>query len=346
MTTELFHDPRFVSVNDAFGSTALQQTWLIKEIIKPELPNLIEHVEKCLELLLSSEKFRMPLSKGNMENGEPSIKGTITRQGASIVAFQAIIKLPEFHRGKQIALRMDPEQPFPLLQIESIINNLNLVVSLLDELQQLTELQDLSKDGNDIFKEKLRTVLDRLTESITLLSNPPTKLVFPHNGNSFLKGMMHESYAMCESTHHLVSVELVLFKNEISLDIRNLKKVTKIPWSRYDPETGFSFADKVRDKLKRNRTEKITEIFMQEGLQIEQDSIINNLISSFSGSEKITLSQANDLLARCVTFDGRVFTESEKLSITTSDPTLISVSAKLNGLESRIGNHFSNLENI
>lgn len=347
MTTELYNDGAVRKILGIQETKVIQQTWLIKEIIKPELPNLIDHVEKCLEQLKSEELFRMPLTNGNNGlNGGTSIKGTISRKGGFIVDFQAMIKLPDFHRGKPIILKMDLDTKFPLLQVNSIITNLRFALDLLDELQQLTEINELNSETNGHFRTKLRQVLDLLTQSIILLQNPPKELVFPHNNNIFLKNTFSECYAYCESTHHLLNMELVLFKNELSLDVRNLTKVVKKPWSDIDPETGLSFADKIRDRLKQDRNGKIAEILEEEGLKVEETSLINNLLSSFSATEKITLPQANDLLARCVTFDGRVVTECEKVSITTSDPTLISVSAKLNGLENKISNHFTNIEGL
>ncbi|QEU61089.1 Rav2 [Kluyveromyces lactis] len=354
MTTELYNDGTYNNAPTYEERSLLQQTWLIKEIIKPELPNVMDHVEKCINQLSSPEKFRMPLTNGNSVSvntsgaapDSTSIKGTITRQAGYIVDFQAIIKLPDFNRGKPIVLKMDLDKQFPLVQINAIIKNLSSVLSLFDELQQLSELHDMNLDDIHTFHNKIGKILELLTQSITLLQNPPRELVFPHNNNSFLNDNFSESHDICESAHHLVNMELVLFKNEICLDIRNLTKVIKKPWSEIDSKSGLSFSDKVRDRLKQERNGKIVEILKEEGLQVEQTSVINNLISSFSATERITLPQASDLLARCVTFNGRVVTECEKVSITTSDPTLISVSAKLNGLENKISNHFVNIQNL
>ncbi|CDO94069.1 unnamed protein product [Kluyveromyces dobzhanskii CBS 2104] len=354
MTAELYDDGTYKNAPTYEQSSLLQQTWLIKEIIKPELPNLMDHVEKCLTQLSSSEKFRMPLTNGNnvsinttgVASQSTSIKGTITRQAGFIVDFQAIIKLPNFNRGKPIVLKMDSDRTFSLVQINTIIDNLSKVLHLFDELQQLSELHNLKIQNIHNFHDKIGKILELLTQSITLLQNPPREIVFPHNNNSFLKDNFSESHEACESAHHLVSIELVLFKNEVCLDIRNMAKVVKKPWSEIDSNSGLSFADKVRDRLKQDRTVRIADILKDEGLQVEQTSVINNLISSLSVTERITLPQASDLMARCVTFDGRVVTESEKVSITTSDPTLISVSAKMNGLENKISNHFVNIQNL
>lgn len=372
MTTALYDDGTHENVPTSAESSVLQKKWLITEIIKPELPNLIDHVEKCLELLSSEERFVMPLSNGsnipngtnsnisspssssnsnssstnNTTNSSTSIKGTITRQSGYIVDFHAVVKLPDFNKGRPIMLKMETGKKYPLVQIQSIISNLARSLNLFDELQQISESKTLEFDETQLFEKKIGKILELLTQSITLLQNPPRELIFPHNNNNFLKNNFGESYEACESTHHLVNMELVLFKNEVCLDIRNLTKVVKRPWCEVDPNTGLSFADKVRDRLKQDRNGRILEILKEHGLQVDDASVLNNLLSSFSVTERITLPQANDLLARCVTFDGRVVTECEKVSINTSDPTLISVSAKLTGLENKISNQYVNIQNL
>lgn len=372
MTTALYDDGTHENVPTSAESSVLQKKWLITEIIKPELPNLIDHVEKCLELLSSEERFVMPLSNGsnipngtnsnisspssssnsnssstnNTTNSSTSIKGTITRQSGYIVDFHAVVKLPDFNKGRPIMLKMETGKKYPLVQIQSIISNLARSLNLFDELQQISESKTLEFDETQLFEKKIGKILELLTQSITLLQNPPRELIFPHNNNNFLKNNFGESYEAGESTHHLVNMELVLFKNEVCLDIRNLTKVVKRPWCEVDPNTGLSFADKVRDRLKQDRNGRILEILKEHGLQVDDASVLNNLLSSFSVTERITLPQANDLLARCVTFDGRVVTECEKVSINTSDPTLISVSAKLTGLENKISNQYVNIQNL
>ncbi|KAG0672036.1 hypothetical protein C6P41_004778 [Kluyveromyces marxianus] len=372
MTTALYDDGTHENVPTSAESSVLQKKWLITEIIKPELPNLIDHVEKCLELLSSEERFVMPLSNGsnipngtnsnisspssssnsnssstnNTTNSSTSIKGTITRQSGYIVDFHAVVKLPDFNKGRPIMLKMETGKKYPLVQIQSIISNLARSLNLFDELQQISESKTLEFDETQLFEKKIGKILELLTQSITLLQNPPRELIFPHNNNNFLKNNFGESYEACESTHHLVNMELVLFKNEVCLDIRNLTKVVKRPWCEVDPNTGLSFADKVRDRLKQDKNGRILEILKEHGLQVDDASVLNNLLSSFSVTERITLPQANDLLARCVTFDGRVVTECEKVSINTSDPTLISVSAKLTGLENKISNQYVNIQNL
>ena len=65
-------------------------------------------------------------------------------------------------------------------------------------------------------------------------------------------------------------------------------------------------------------------------------------MSTFN-TEATTLAEAQRFLSRCVTFDNKVVTELEKLAITTSDPSLISITSKLAALDGTISNHYINL---
>lgn len=338
MTTELYPGDYFggAECHDLAKEQILERKWLIDEIIKPELPNISDNVEKCLELLTSDQVFKMPISNGAANDTEsPSIRGIITRQSGYIVDFQAVVKFPQFHRGKPVLYKMDTGKKFPLLQINSIILNLRGILKLLDTLQQ--------EEDDKEFVSSFSKVLQLLTQSINLLQNPPRELVFPDNNNYAIKKMFSMPYTLCESTHHFMSLELVLFKNEISIDFRNLTKVTKRPWCDIDENTGRSFADKTRDELKTQRGKSISEILQQQGLHIEEPTLINNILSNFS-TETTTLAHAQDFLARCITFDKKVVTECEKVLITTSDPSLISISSKLNGLENCVSNYYTNLK--
>lgn len=90
----------------------------------------------------------------------------------------------------------------------------------------------------------------------------------------------------------------------------------------------------------RNKT--LSKILSENGVQVQDSTLLNHIISSFQ-SEAITLPEAQELLRRGVTFDNRVVMECEKLIVSTSDPTLISISAKLNSLKASMANHQANL---
>lgn len=337
MTTNLYPNDRFGDITNynLEKDAELEKSWLIEEIVKPELPNIIDNVEKCLEMLESNQIFKIPITSGSEMVNSPSIRGILARQGGYILDFQAVVKFPEFNKGKQTGFRMNSGRKLPLYQLNNIMVNLQQILTSLEDIEMIKDVT--------IFIKTMGNVLELLTQSINLLQNPPRGLAFPENSNNAMKEMFQDYSTLSETPQHELSLELLLFKNEISIDFRNLIKVTKKPWCDIDPETGKSFTDKIKDKLKADRSKNLADVLKNFGIQIEEHSLFNNLIISAFNTEKTTLVQAQNYLSRCITFNNKVVMEAEKLAITTSDPSLISLSSKLNSLENSISNYYTNL---
>ncbi|SCU89409.1 LAME_0E03378g1_1 [Lachancea meyersii CBS 8951] len=334
MTTRLYP-------GDYFGEAKPQdeegeRKWLINEIIKPELPNIIDNVDKCLELLTSDENFKMPISSGAPSEPNSSyVRGILTRNRGFITDYRLIVKFKNFNRGRQSAFKMDTSRPYPLKQIDTITENLTAVSDLLDVLQQC---EDASR-----FVEDLVKVLDLLSKSINLLHFPPQGLLFPYNGNAVLNQLFANCEMPFQTAHHILNIDLVILRNEISMDFRNLKKITTRPWCDFDAKTGKTFTDKVRDKLKAQRGKKVSDVLQEEGLEIEEPSLLRNVFAHKNSHISTTLEEAQNVLARCVTFESGLVSECEKLSIATSDPSLISITSKLSALENCVSNYYTNL---
>lgn len=339
MTTELYPNDYFGGPEnqDPAKEAVKERCWLIDEIIKPQLPNILDNVEKCLEMLRDDQIFKMPISSRSNDGGNgPSVKGVVTRQGRYLLDFKAIVKFPDFHKGKQIALRMNTGTKFLLSQVQTIESNLSRILRLLEELEMI--------DDPEKFIQDMGKVLELLIDSINVLQNPPRKLSFPDNNNYPMKQMFQDWRLLCENSHYEISLEILLLKNELCIDFRNLEKVVKKPWCHVDRETGKSFSDKVKDKLTTNRSQNLETVLRENGVQIEEPTLINNLMMSTFNTETTTLSQAQNYLNRCVTFGGKVVIECDKLTMTTSDPFLISITTKLSALEGTVSNFYTNLK--
>lgn len=338
MTAELYPYDYFGGLEDRDieQDKAIERNWLIEEIIKPESPNITDNVKRCLEMLKSEQVFKIPISSGGNEYGNtPSVKGLVARQGSKLVDFQALVKFPEFHKGKAIVLKKNPESHFPLPQIEKLISNLESVLERLEELE-------VTKDP-ETFIYSIGEILRLLTKSINLLQNPPRNLSFPESNNDAMKKLFQDYESLCESAHHEISLEIVLFKNELCVDFRNLSKVTKKPWCDIDHHTNKSFSDKVKDELMQDRSKTVSNILREKGVYMEEPTLINNLMSKFN-TQWTTLPQAQYFLNRCVTFNNKVVIEIGKVALTTSDPFLISTSSKLSALENSVSNYYTNLK--
>ena len=253
-----------------------------------------DNVEKCLELLNSEQSFRMPISNGAPSDPSAAyVRGIITRKGGFITDFQVMIKFKQFNRGKQCVYKMDTTKPFALEQVEAIKQNLETVSRLLESLQICEDV--------DTFAEDLAQVMQLLATSTNLLQYPPRELLFPYNKNLVLTQMFGSSDALIETNHHILSLDLVILYTEISMDFRNLRKVTTKPWCEFDPMTGTTFTDVVRDNLKSQRGKKLVQVLQDLGLHIEEPSLLRNMLPLKNAHNTTTLDEARDILARCVT---------------------------------------------
>ncbi|KOH01042.1 Rav2p [Saccharomyces eubayanus] len=341
MSVELYPNDRFgaAAQYDEHKDAMAECSWVIEEIVKPQLPNIIDNFSKCLEMLESDQIFKMPISNGipnenSKQNDSPTVKGVITRQGEYIIDFHIIVKFPQFQRGKQVMFRMNTGLNFLLVQFSKIMTHLKSILEILNQLQLATDVNE--------FGDKFDVAMELLNHSLALLQNPPRDLVFPEDNNYAMKEMFQDCYSICESTAHILGLELTLCKNELCIELRNLIKVTKKPWCEIDNRTGKSFCDDIRNQVTNERQKNLSKILSENGVQVQDSTLLNHLISSFQ-SEAITLPEAQELLRRGVTFDNRVVMECEKLIVSTSDPTLISISAKLNSLRATMTNHQANL---
>ncbi|EJS42360.1 rav2p [Saccharomyces arboricola H-6] len=341
MSVELYPNDRFGAADryDEHKDAVKECSWLIEEIVKPQLPNIIDNFSKCLQMLESDQIFKMPISNGipnenNKQNDSPSVKGVITRQGEYIIDFHIVVRFPQFQRGKQIMFRMNTGLNFLLVQFSKIMTHLKSILEILNRLQLSTEVCE--------FVDEFGVAMELLNHSLMLLQNPPRDLVFPEDNNYAMKEMFQDCYSVCESTAHILGLELTLCRNELCMELRNLIKVSKKPWCEIDSRTGKSFCDDIRNQVTNERHKNLSKILSENGVQVQDSTLLNHLISSFQ-SEAITLPEAQELLRRGVTFDNRVVMECEKLIVSTSDPTLISISAKLNSLKATMANHQANL---
>ena len=322
--------------------------WLIKDIIKPDLPSIIDNVEECIELLNSNGISRMPITTGALSTqpNSPQIEGIVTRQGLNIISIQFTAKFQQFHKGQVINFKEDdniditkPVEKFVLSQL-GIINK-----GLSDMLQELEDLEMIDDDTK--FVDAFSKIITSIIRLINVLQNPPNELNFPFDNNAILKHFYSTNYEeLCNSIHHLLSLEIVLSGDQLVLDFRNLDKVVKNPWCHIDPIDGTSIVDKIREQQKHNRNMKLEDILASNNIIVEEPTMFNNLIQSTFNKESTTLQQAQFHISRCVTFDNKVVTEKEKVSISCSDQELINLVEKLSNLEERISNHFNNLSYI
>lgn len=192
MTTQLYPDDYFGGP-DKYNyeeDRKNEQRWLINEIIRPELPNIIDNVEKCIDMLFSDEIFKMPVSSGlNTDTTYPSIRGLVTRCGTDIIDFQMALHFPQFNKGKPTVYRMTAGQKYHLSQLDTIGKFLQHILQLLEDLEV--------EQDCPTFINKFNQSLKLITQSINILQNPPQELMFPFNNNTIMKQMFAQYEELC-----------------------------------------------------------------------------------------------------------------------------------------------------
>lgn len=395
MTTELYPNDYFSNKGKKEPDHELK--WLVDEIIKPQLPDLLDTLEKCAEMLDSEESFKLPItskddnileyiqhkgSKTLSSNAGPDtthsscgglLKGTITRKKGAIVDYQLLVQFTKFRKNQPQMLHMcrhsnissnDPNFSNSEAKIKEKNNEFDptdakLESQLLDqehaeiELHQLIATQKYTNIAINIIQNLEKTtdvhefkkLFQELNQLFVLLINTITKpmdfLQFP----LFTKPLLPQ----LESQHHLLVPEVVIISNEIVLEIRCLQKFDKKPWSNINKE-GKSTCDLIKMELYDHK-KKLTDILHSHHINIVEPSLFHSIMTySSSGTSgggqfaNVTLTEAQDILSRSVTYQNQLFLEMGKVAVSTSDPYLITVCAKLAALQKTIYNAHLNLQ--
>jgi hypothetical protein len=285
--------------------------WLINDVIKPQVPNVLETLTTCLNLITSVDQVKLPLTTRTEQ-----VKGVMTRVGDEIVGMDVLLSLNTF--SKRLRLKMREDQHLQLVQWTELIHLIN------ETINNVVLLQDIGGDG---FLEKLNSVMVTLTKCSTVLNKPHEQLLFPQHKIE-METLFEPDGKLLTHYKDRLSIDIYLLNSEITLELRSLAHITEEPWCHID-EDGKSHVDKLRDDLKHHKVQ-LNDILT------ERYSIGHVL-----GFNKFN---AHDYLTRGITFHGQVVIEVEKLSIPCQDPTLLSVGAKLNGLEHLVSKMYRNLD--
>ncbi|KAH3902070.1 related to Regulator of V-ATPase in vacuolar membrane protein 2 [Saccharomycodes ludwigii] len=342
MTTKLYP-------NDYFGTTIPdinhELDWLIKEIIKPQLPDLTDTLETCLQLLTSEQTFKLPITNKDHPNSLGELKGTLTRQSGYIIDYQLKFFFPDFHRGKTFYLSNRDEsnkdiitgKKILLQQLSDTIENIKTLIEILETLQDI-------KNPNQ-FKKVFQKLNNIFKETCSLLNNPSKNLLFPNFALPLLPQLT--------SAHHVVVPEIIVLQNELHLEFRCLENCQRKPWSEIDA-TGKSLTDRIKQDLVTNRQYNLSQLLSSQqastrynDLKIVEPSFFHNLAASTNNNNtEFTMQEIQNYLTQCVTYQNKVYLDLGKIICTTSDPYLISVCSKLQSLNSTISNHYSNLVDL
>lgn len=292
------------------------QKWLIEQIIKPELPNIIETLIKCIDLIVGVDMVKLPITSARTEQ----VKGVVTRIGTRIESLDIVLQLHSL--SKKLNLKL--VKPFELKQLRQL---LDLITTNVTKVELLVEQKDLEIED---FTSHLKAIMENLIKCNGLLTKPSESLLFPKHKIDLTK-LFKDEHNLLHHYQDRLTMDFFLLSNEISIEFKSLEEIKQHPWSEVD-SNGVSFIDKLRDDIKYHKTS------LHAVLQ-KYDSNNNKLVNLL-GLHKFS---TNDYLTRGITFNNKVVIEVEKLVIHCQDPNLLSVGAKLNGLEHLVGKMFKNL---
>ncbi|CCH62367.1 hypothetical protein TBLA_0H00780 [Henningerozyma blattae CBS 6284] len=292
-------------------------------------------------------------SSSNSNSAIGTVRGTLRRQGVKLVSLQAEVSMVQFRNGKSFPLCSPRDtKGFVLEQLEHLVQRLEAGGALLDNLS----VTDTTLEA-EVFATGLMELQRLLTGAAQLLQRPPSKLAFPLCGPSAgislcgnIAAGNYNSLAANDTRPSLYSnsnsnnkeelaLEAVVAGGELSVDIRVLEPITKPPWNSVDPLTGRSLSDQLKDKL-RDRGTSLEKALNECGV-----TIAHSWWENYTGSANTTTLQvARDHMSRGVTWNDRaVLIRGGTLHVAASDPVLVTVDAKLGGLEACVAAHCSNL---
>lgn len=233
--------------------------WYIESIILPELPQLIETLEICHNLLLYNTPQYVP--SANLQKGPPItlplssnkleiLKGILIRDGPYIVKLSITLNQPNFNK---VFHKLNLSTPMILDQIITTKCAINESIEIIKKFISLNNQSNLPNPNEkpsissatcnhthlmDLF-HKLLTNLGIAKQNLQLPLDP--KLVFPNN----VARLDH----FVPNLPKNISVDLYLNQAEICIDLKKLHIITEEPWCQID-ESGKSYVDNIREEMK------------------------------------------------------------------------------------------------
>lgn len=317
--------------------------WFVKRIVQPELPQLIEALQICLNLILYNspqhpdpEKsvrrgpaLTLPVSLAHLE----ALKGIIVRDGAYITKMSVQLRDRRFNR---IISRLNLRKPILLPQIIDCKKRIDASILLLVQSESIFD-SDGEVDSDPklhglqhqqlvhLFIELL-TELQMAKNSLQLPTDP--ELVFPKHVISLT------SFDPELSANQ--ALDIYISQAEVCLDLKDLHRVTEKPWCEIDSETGKSHVDKIRDGLSAGQNIKVDHDDRSEGGVIL-------MLSHLLLRQKY---DAQDYITRCVTYDSTVVMVNLKIEVLSADPVLLSAFTKLDSLEYVVSSFVENIKKL
>lgn len=313
-------------------------------MVQPELPQLIEALQICSNLLLYNspqhpDKSRhiergpsitLPVSSGKLEE----LKGIVVRDGAYVTQMAVLLRERHFNR---IITRLHLTKPFLLPQILTAKRSIDLAVELLVQASSLFDAPDEACDANA--HDQLQSVFEELLAELQTAKNAlqlPTDphLVFP----------LHVTAAdfFDPPLAPNIALDLYISQAEVCIDLKDLHRVTERPWSDIDSSLGKSYVDQLRDKMSAGIVDKDV---MELTLPAEKPDrgVFENVLNHLQIRPRLA---PHDYVTRCVTYNNMVVMVDKKIEVSSADPVLVSAFTKLDLVEFIVSSFLENIRKL
>lgn len=316
--------------------------WLLQHVVKPELPQVIEALQICSNLILYNSpqhpdpenhiergpSITLPVSSGKLE----ALKGIVVRDGAYITNMSVALKDRNFSK---VVNRLHLTKPLLLPQIITAKHSIDAAITLMVQADSLFDgvSADCDKSSShlqhhveliSVFTEMLHELLTA-KNCLQLPTDP--ELVFP------LHVVPHLSFD--PQLPELLALDAYISQAEICLDLKDIHRVTEKPWGDIDPSTGKSYVDKIRDDMSngKNETPDLLEKDESNGL----GHFVSHLWHKY---------EPHDYITRCVTYNKSVVMINKKIEVLSADPVLVSAFTKLDSVEYVVSSFMENIKKI
>lgn len=325
--------------------------WYIEQIVIPELPQLIETLEICSNLLLYNTPqhpdaanhilrgppVKLPLTSNKLE----ILKGILIRDGPYIVQLHIALNQSNFNK---VINKLDLTTPVLLDQIITTKKSLD---DSIDNLKHFIKMEKTTCENHDSLIQLFNKVLSNISAgklSLQIPSNP--NLVFPNN--------VMKSHMFKPELPKTVAIDLYLNQAEICIDLKKLHIITEMPWA--EVKDGRSYVDNIRDEMRLPSVKSSginTPTLNSEPMKfsdldsklnkLHDDNFLNNMLTTFNLKPKLA---PMDYITKCVTFNDQVVMVNTKIDVSSPDPILTSVFTKLDSIEYLISLFLQNLDTI
>lgn len=339
--------------------------WYIESVIIPELPQLIEALEICSNLLLyntpqsinspdfkKGPSIKLPLTSNKSE----ILKGILIRDGPYVN--QLSIALNQ-HNFNKIIHKLTLVKPIIMQQIITTND------AIIDSISVLNQFIDLIRNTKDISHCSHETLIQLFNDILDKISVGKKNLQLPYNPNLVFPNNVTPIDYFTPSLPPNLTIDLYLNQAEICIDLKKLHIVTELPWSEIT--NGKSYVDKIRDEMKlpsiqttdastiSSETPSLTHtpILKSEPLKLseldsrlnnlQKHNFLNNMLTSLNIKQKF---EPMDYITKCITYNNMVVMVSTKIDVSSPDPILTSVYSKLDLIEYLLAQFLNNLDTI